>query len=1081
MEFILTVSLIHWGFHKMQSDVNVLKNLNPVQRDAVTHGGGSLLILAGAGSGKTMVLTHRVAYLIKKKGVNPYRILAITFTNKAAQEMKDRIRVLIGKISEDMWICTFHAACARILRREIHYLGFKRNFIIYDEGDRLRLVSQCLKDLNLDTKRYPPSSIQTAISLAKDELIDADTFASRAQTHYERIVAEVYKLYQERLYQNNALDFDDLIMVTVSLFTLFPAVLEKYQNKFQYILIDEYQDTNHAQYRLVNLLAAKHRNLCVVGDDDQCLPEGTLISTPEGQKPVQQLNGGSPIIAASGWAETTVTEVERTRCREYNGPVIKIQTKTGLRIRATPNHIFFAKLNAQPKLYYVYLMYRGDLGFRIGITQGVRSRRQSDQIVCGLKIRTNQEQADKIWILRTCTAYEEAIFYEQLFAAKYGIPTMIFHNRARKVREIDTRTRAKRLMEDLMLFEEYPHYLPKAVIRGNSTRKVVNLMMFGDSRPHIVRPWHEHRISLNTSDEDLRLKVAVEFKTRPGRKDTWRVETSRKDYDEAERFARRLASFDTIDIIKRARLTSHGAFHYQPASHLRPGMSIPICRNGVITEDIITDIQVEEYHGKVYDLSIKDLRNYVANGVVVHNSIYGFRGADFRNILRFEEDYPDAKVVTLEQNYRSTQIILEAANYVIRNNRGRKPKTLWTTNAKGEAISRYQAENEHDEAAYVAMEIERLREIESRSYRDFAVFYRTNAQSRVFEEVFMRCGLPYKIVGGLRFYERQEIKDVLAYLRVICDPEDTISLKRIINVPKRGIGKMTLSALDLIAQRENMSFFEALRKARENHSDGQALLPAAKKAVTRLLNILEELMAERDKEGIAKFTEKVLDKTGYIAALEEERTVEALGRMDNIKELLTVMKEFEESHPNPSLNQFLDQISLLTDIDTYKESEEAVTLMTLHNAKGLEFPVVFMVGMEDGVFPHIRSMTASEELEEERRLCYVGVTRAKERLYLTHAWSRSLWGGPSYNIPSRFLKEIPEELTCFAEQVEAVPTGELKILKKRPIFSVGDEVIHKKFGRGKVVAIKGADQITVFFPTEGEKTLLIDYAPLEKI
>ncbi|MEW6189015.1 MAG: DNA helicase PcrA [Actinomycetota bacterium] len=726
----------------MQSDVRILENLNPVQRDAVTHGEGPLLILAGAGSGKTMVLTHRVAHLIKAKGVNPYRILAITFTNKAAQEMRDRIRALIGKISEDMWICTFHAACARILRREIHHLGFKKNFIIYDEGDRLRLVSQCLKDLNLDTKRYPPSSIQTAISLAKDELIDADTFASRAQTRYEKIVAEVYKLYQERLYQNNALDFDDLIMVTVSLFTLFPLVLEKYQNKFQYILIDEYQDTNHAQYRLVNLLAAKHRNLCVVGDDDQ--------------------------------------------------------------------------------------------------------------------------------------------------------------------------------------------------------------------------------------------------------------------------------------------------------------------------------------------------------------SIYGWRGADFRNILRFEEDYPDANVVTLEQNYRSTQTILEAANYVIRNNRGRKSKTLWTTNAKGEAISRYQAENEHDEAAYVAMEIERLREIEGRNYQDFAVFYRTNAQSRVFEEVFMRCGLPYKIVGGLRFYERQEIKDVLAYLRVICDPEDTIGLKRIINVPKRGIGKMTLSALDQIAQRESISFFEALKKAQENH----LLSTAAKKAVARFLNMLEKLMADlahreagSEEESIAKFTEKVLDKTGYIAALEEERTVEAQGRIDNIRELLTVMKEFEESHPNPSLDQFLDQISLLTDIDTYEESEEAVTLMTLHNAKGLEFPVVFMVGMEDGVFPHIRSMTVSEELEEERRLCYVGVTRAKERLYLTHAWSRSLWGGPSYNIPSRFLKEIPEELTYLAEQVEAVPTGEpahrtgrqVKIPEKKYVFSVGDEVIHKKFGRGKVVAVKGADQITVFFPTEGEKTLLVEYAPLEKI
>ncbi|MDI6891388.1 MAG: DNA helicase PcrA [Actinomycetota bacterium] len=707
--------------------MELLQDLSPVQRDAVTHIEGPLLMLAGAGSGKTRVLTYRVAYLIKEKGVNPQSILAITFTNKAAEEMKERIEQLIGEISERMWIGTFHATCAKILRKEAHRLGYKRNFVIYDQGDSNRLVSACLKDLNLDTKRFPPTSMASAISAAKNELIDAETFASRAQTYLDKVIADVYHLYQQKIYQSNAMDFDDLIMFVVNLFQLFPNVLKAYQEKFKYILIDEYQDTNHAQYVFVNLLAGGYRNLAVVGDPDQ--------------------------------------------------------------------------------------------------------------------------------------------------------------------------------------------------------------------------------------------------------------------------------------------------------------------------------------------------------------SIYQFRGADIRNILEFENDYPDAKVITLDQNYRSTQVILEAANYVIQNNRGRKPKSLWTTNAPGEAITRYQAENEHDEAAFVATEIERLREIEERKYGNFAIFYRTNAQSRVFEDVFMRFGLPYKIVGGLRFYERAEIKDILAYLRAISNPEDAVSLKRIINVPKRGIGKTTLENVEKLAAKENIGFYEALKRADTPPLAGW-LTDRAKKGIGNFLSMLDELGELVGKRSLFDFIQSVLERTGYVAALEEERTVEAMGKVENVKELLSVAREFETNLPDATLGDFLEHISLLTDIDLYEEEAEAVTLMTLHNAKGLEFPVVFVAGMEDGIFPHIRSLTDLSELEEERRLCYVGITRAKERLYLTHAWSRSLWGGTSYQMQSRFLREIPEVLIQPVEEVEVkIPTPQ----QVEVTFAVGDEVMHKKFGRGKVVAVKGSDQVTVLFPTEGEKTLLVSYAPLEKV
>lgn len=699
----------------------MLSNLNLDQCEAVMNTDGPLLVLAGAGSGKTRVLTYRVAYLIREKGVNPLNILAITFTNKAAGEMKERIAGMVGGISRAMWISTFHSTCARILRQEIEKLGYNRNFVIYDNNDSSRLVSHCLRDLNIDSKQYPPNKIAAVISNAKNELIDAESFAARSTTHIERIIADVYKLYQERIYKSNALDFDDLIMLTVNLFELYPSVLETYQEKFLYVLIDEYQDTNAAQYELVKILASKHRNLCVVGDEDQ--------------------------------------------------------------------------------------------------------------------------------------------------------------------------------------------------------------------------------------------------------------------------------------------------------------------------------------------------------------SIYKFRGADIRNILEFEVDYPESKIVKLEQNYRSTKTILSAANHVMQNNRSRKPKLLWTENDNGDLIVRYQGDNEHEEAVFVASEIEK--EVKAGGqYKNFAVFYRTNAQSRVLEEIFLRYGVPYKIIGGLKFYERAEIKDVLAYLRVLSNPHDAVSLKRIINTPKRSIGDTTIAKVNAYALRNNISFFEALQMV----DDINALSSAANKNIKKFMALIEELRSAKENATLEGLAQSLLDLTGYLAMHENEGTIEAETRAENVKEFIGVIKEFEQSRETCSLSEFLEEISLITDIDSYDDDHNAVTLMTVHNAKGLEFDTVFIAGMEEGVFPHIRSMTDMSEIEEERRLFYVGITRAMRKLYLCNALSRNLWGGVSYNSPSRFLREIPLNLMADEEQIDVMA----KLPSEIGTFSVGDNVYHKVFGEGRVTSVKSSEQLSVLFKVEGEKTLLLKFAPLKK-
>lgn len=730
----------------------IFDTLNDRQCEAVNHTKGPLLITAGAGSGKTKVLTCRIAHLLEL-GVAPYRILAITFTNKAAKEMKERVQNLVGAQADSIWLSTFHSFCAKLLRFEIDgFHGYTRNFTIYDSSDQLVLIKDCLKKLNLDDKQFTPRSVLGTISAAKNVLMDAKTFAGKAEDFYQQKVSEAYALYQAKLKENNALDFDDLLFLAVRLLEEKDDVREKYQERFQYVLVDEYQDTNHAQYALTKILAAQWRNICVVGDADQ--------------------------------------------------------------------------------------------------------------------------------------------------------------------------------------------------------------------------------------------------------------------------------------------------------------------------------------------------------------SIYAWRGADIRNIIDFTRDYPDAASIKLEQNYRSTKTILNAANAVIDNNESRPRKTLWTENPSGNKVIHYQAQTEHDEADYIAGAIYNRHEISHEPYGDMAILIRTNAQSRVLEEKLMRYAIPYTMVGGTKFYDRKEIKDVLAYLRLLYNPEDSLSLTRIINVPKRNIGATTMEKVAAYAEGEGISIFEAL--------SSPDAIPVTKRAQTSLENfaaMIFDLLNDIDGMDVLSLIEKVIKDTGYGEMLDKDAEHDPQGesRKENVGEFLSVAKDYMDSNPDGNLQDFLENVALVSDVDDFESSESKVTLMTLHAAKGLEFPVVFLAGLDEGLFPHSRTLMDPEQIEEERRLAYVGITRAERQLYVTNAVTRTMYGRISAYMPSRFLGEIPPELVEEYKRKSAMPQSRMtsvpgqqrvsilskpvatSLPKKHAVtdsFAKGDKVRHKIWGIGTVLDVIGDGpnmQMKIQFPTKGVRQVVVKYAPLEKV
>jgi len=1114
--------------------------LNPDQLDAVVYGDGPLLVIAGAGSGKTRVLTHRIAHLIDE-GVHPARILAITFTNKAADEMRQRVEALVGPVIRSMWVSTFHSACVRILRANADRLGYPRQFSIYDEADAVRLTGYVIRDLALDAKRFPPRAVHAVISRWKNELIEPDAAAAQAESVLGRKHADIYREYQARLVKAGAMDFDDLLVNTVKLLRDHPDVLESYRERFEHILVDEYQDTNQAQNEIVLLLAGGHQNVTVVGDTDQCLPPGTMILTPDGDVPIESITAGTTVLGAGGRRTMSSGVVTHVHESTDHGPRLRVGARAdevAVSLVATPFHLVPARLVAMPASYLVYLMYRADRGFRIGRTTGMRSLTEGRQ-VAGHLVRSNQEHADAMWILRTCRAVEEASFYEALYAARYGLPTACFHANGRVLamddawlsrlyKELDTRHGAKALFDELLLHEDFPHHRPQNGLR----RSTINLTMYSDARGSAA--YHRVQWSSNRTEVVDRLRQnGVQLRPAKGR--SVRYETSWKDYASALADAKRVAVAGGLEL--RRRLALRGVvYDLMPISHLRPGMEVVVEQSGSLVPGTVESVEVVTGDGPVYDLEVTPTHSYVANGLLVHNSVYRFRGADYRNILQFEDAFPEVTTVVLDQNYRSTQNILDAANAVIANNVSRKPKNLWTDAGRGDPVVRYWAEDEGDEATFVARQAIALHD-DGQAWHDLAVLYRTNAQSRVVEEAMMRLGVPYKVVGGTRFYDRREIKDAMAYLRAVVNPADEVSVKRVLNVPKRGVGDASVAKLDAYAAATGVGFVEALR-----HADDAGVTGPAIRGIASFVALLDELVAmvpDADAEpaddatvsvGPGDLLQAALEESGYLAELEAEDTVESAGRLENLAELVGSAREFTR------LDEFLEQVSLVADTDELPDGEvdDQVVLLTLHSAKGLEFPVVFLTGAEEGVFPHMRALTDPDELEEERRLAYVGITRAMERLFVTHAWSRNLFGTTQYNTPSRFLDEVPDELIEMQGNVTGRSaygrqslrpradwgTGSVPPYRRRgrggaderradahrdrvveaaiaagrrnetPTLDahdlglrVGDDVEHPSFGEGVVIDLRGhgeAAEATVHFAGVGTKHLALAFAPLRK-
>ncbi len=1171
---------------------HLLEDLTQPQREAVTHTEGPLLVLAAAGSGKTRVITRRIAYLVSC-GVPAWSILALTFTNKAAGEMRERVHAMLNPEGEEtrrtrgLTVSTFHALCARLLRRyaelaahEGVHLGIKGDFTIYTSPDQLAAAKAAVLSLGLSTINWSPRSVLGAISNAKNDLLDAEAYAARAGDFSTKNLAKLYAAYQKRLRAANAVDFDDLLLLTARMLRDSKAVREECQRRWQYLLIDEYQDTNHAQLVIASMLAGDGPaggggpNICVVGDPDQCLMPGTPVRTPDGPRAVETLTDGDAVTSGSGWGATAPMPAERIMTRPYRGPVVRITTEDGDELTTTPNHILFAKLRAAADLHYVYLMWKRGVGYRLGTTRGVRASKDR-VLLSGLQVRTNQEVADAVWVVRTATTPAEVRFYEHYFSVKYGIPTMVFFVRGRRMdmtqdwidrlyADVDTDAGAERLMAELYLDLRYPHHRPGAVSRKASpegqswARRHVLFTVFGGPREHTLRPWHEHRVQLVTSDPGLRERATGRFPVRDGARGTWRIETSRKDYDSAKALASEIGELDGgMEIISRARLTRDKAFVFMPASHVHPGMVVPVCRGTEIVERVVSAVDWADHDGPVYDLSVPNTRNYVAGGIVVHNSIYSWRGADITNILEFEERYPKAAVITLGENFRSTAPILAAADALIRHNKKRKHKDLFTSREGGELVTAVLCRDERHEAQLVADWLRKHAVDEDGkgyAWREMAVFYRTNALSRVMEDALREAGIPYSIARGTAFFDREEIKHALAYLRVVANQADDVSLERVVNVPARGIGATSLGRVREIAEAAGLSLWDGLNQAEQV----PGLSTRAVNAMKGFVELIDRwtghgsFMGQDTTGSLAELVERVIRESGlekmYKHQAETTKSEADAERLDNLSELVSSAAQFEAEYDPASdpfaftaageggefgpelgeletppllgmLRGYLEKVSLVADADAVDPASGSVTLMTLHAAKGLEFPVVAMIGLEEGLLPHSRAHASEDDLEEERRLCFVGITRAMRHVQLTSAKYRTIRGMSERTIPSRFIEELPREHTLLSDQSDAwdeaggefdddfgagrgragggysrtaggprdgaaggAPVGG-HLAKARQELPVGCKVRHPQFGVGEVLGLDGGASVRakIRFKDVGVKTLILEYARLQRL
>jgi len=989
---------------------NLINDLNKNQGEAVCDKSRILLILAGAGSGKTKVLTHKVAWTIREGIASSSNCLLLTFTNKAAGEMKERIEKLTSEMPA--FAGTFHSFCTKLLRIDGEKIGIPSNFLIYDQEDQKDLIKEIFEDLGIRKEEINPQAALSSISEAKNQGLSSNDYSTFATTHFQKNVFNVFKTYEMRLKEIGALDFDDLLTKTVFLLEQSSETLKKWQRRLTHIFVDEWQDTNKIQYTLIKMLVGKLGHLTVVGDASQCLLPQTKILTKDGEKQIKDIKPGDLVASSIGRGNSGFFEVLGTSKRKYEGKTIKIITKSGKKLTLTPNHVLFSKLVPSENIYHVYLMYRYDKGYRIGIAKGMRHEyyHNGKKAIVGIFSRGNQESADAMWILKTSKNKPEANYWEMLYSIKYGIPTLVFDTCGRQMKisqtqidkffsAIDTAKRASDLMKDKNLDYRFPHHRPKGISGYRQRdRQVIHLKFFEDKRISSTSPWCMHRLALNTTNKDLEKRVKKSgYYTRPGRKGTWRIEICRLSYEEIERIAEEISKLgNDLQISYEVFPTNGSKFYFQPASHLQPEMVVPINSNYEIIEDRIKSVSVNKYRGKIYDLEIDKTHNYIANGIVVHNSIYSWRGADYRNINYLKRDYPEIKVINLEQNYRSTQNILDAANSVISKNSGHPILNLWTENAVGEKITLYTARSGFDEASFIVNKILELVTNKNKKYSDMAVLYRTNAQSRVLEESMLHEGIPYILVGGVHFYNRKEVRDILAFIKFLTNSKDEVSKKRILKLGVRRFEKF------------------------------QQIIPDISIKDSDTLTILDF----------------VIEKIGYLDLYKKE-TEENIARMENIKELRSVAAEFS------SVNDFLENVALVEAEQSEKgkikrrDVGNAVTLMTLHSAKGLEYPVVFMVGMEEGLFPHSRSLMDISQLEEERRLCYVGITRAKEKLFLTYASRRLYFGEQSANPPSRFLVDIPENLINMTNELKY----EGEDVVSETDFSGFDKILEKYLGK----------------------------------
>jgi DNA helicase-2/ATP-dependent DNA helicase PcrA len=1092
----------------------LLEGLNPEQRDAVTHGAGPLLILAGAGSGKTRVLTHRIAYLLRTGQARADEILAITFTNKAAGEMRERVEQLVGRATRAMWVMTFHSACARMLRADAHRLGYTRQFTIYDSADSRRLIKKVLDDLDIDSKRFTPRAMQAQISDAKNKLRSHDEYRELVGSFFEQTVADVYEHYERELHRRNAMDFDDLLFRAVNVLELFQEVRDRYTRAFRWVLVDEYQDTNHAQYRWLQLLSSEHRNLAVVGDDDQCLVAGTPVTMGDGStRPIEAIRKGDEVMSCYGSGDfrpARVTAVFRSRRRDG----VAITLRSGARIVSTPEHTHFAgfRRGVSPQRHLTYLMERADKGFRVGVS---RTYTTPGADCIGVATRAAQEHADMAWVVGVHDNEREARAHEAELALRHQLPTLPFVARPtgtanglvgdqalidRVFAAVDAQRNGEAALAELGHSHNLPH-LHSRTYEGR--RRVVTVTLCGDRRGGT--PMH----TIAVGGRDPEVKRALEnagLSLRPAKAGSlsWRYESAFKDYEELMSVLFRIWAATPISVkcvarLGRGQAGTGNTLPFIPAASVQPGMAMFTADGGY---DVVESVERVELDRPVHDINVEHTHNFIADGVVTHNSIYGFRGADIKNILEFEDDYPDAHVVKLEQNYRSTQTILSAANAVVAHNRGRKSKALWTDLGEGDPVRVRELADEHAEARFVAAEVQRMVD-EGTSRSEIAVFYRTNAQSRVLEDMLVRAQIAYQVVGGTKFYERAEIRDAIAYLTFLVNPQDAGAFTRIANSPRRGLGATSLSRVLSHADTMGIPVWEAAADPDAITSLGTA----ARKALHRFMSTMERLRERVEAAApVGELLDETLRESGYLDALEAERTIEAQGRIENLQELVRVAQEYDATNGGATgmgedaeygAAEFLQQISLLAETDALRDDEGLVTLMTLHNAKGLEFPIVFIIGMEDGVFPHSRALDEGD-VEEERRLAYVGITRARRELTLTSARRRNAFGAESFGVRSRFIDEIPSELTDQAQRAAAgLPTGRISSWAGAAaasaevsggdsggagaVFRMGDDVIHAAFGEGVVTGTEPGGIVVVRFAGDGsERKLMADYAPIRK-